>query len=40
MLERAALIRAELQIDSAPGEGTAVSVDWAPADQSGTPLAP
>ena len=28
MFERAALIRAELQIDSAPGEGTQVSVTW------------
>ena len=39
MFERAALIGAELRIDSTPGEGTVIFVEWVPEDQSGTPLA-
>ena len=40
MFERAALIGAELRIDSAPGEGTKVSVVWELDSSNDTPLAP
>ena len=39
MFERAALIGAELRVDSTPEEGTVVSVEWVPEEQSSTPLA-
>ena len=40
MFERAALIGAELRIDSAPGESTKVSVVWELDSSNDTPLAP